>query len=91
MDWAIFSTAFITSLVAEMGDKTQLANMALSSRTSSTWSILAGSILGLSLATILGVLVGRVLGASLNPVIMKWFSGLLFVGMGAWILASKPA
>lgn len=90
MDWEIFSTAFLSSLLAEMGDKTQLATMALSSRTSSTWSVLAGSLLGLSLATILGVAVGRYLGANLNPNVMKWSSGALFIAMGLWILAAKP-
>ena len=91
MDWAIFGTAFITSLIAEMGDKTQLANMALSSRTSSTWSVASGAILGLSLATLIGIGVGRYLGASLNPLAMKWASGLLFIAVGAWILVSKPS
>ena len=91
MDWAIFSTAFLTSLVAEMGDKTQLASMALSSRTASTGSVLLGSILGLSLATLLGIVVGRWLGTSLSPVIMKWASGLLFMVVGLSILVSKPS
>lgn len=91
MDWEIFGTAFITSLVAEMGDKTQLANVALSSRTASTWSVAAGSILGLSLATLFGIGIGRYLGASLDPVIMKWASGALFIAMGIWILASKSS
>jgi len=50
-----------------------------------------GSILGLSLATLFGIAVGRYLGASLNPLIMKWASGALFIAMGVWILASKAS
>lgn len=90
MDWAIFSTAFFTALFSEMGDKTQIAAMAISSRTLSTGSVLLGSLLGLCIAASLSILLGRFLGTSFNPVVVRWISGALFIVMGIWIL-TKPS
>jgi putative Ca2+/H+ antiporter (TMEM165/GDT1 family) len=89
MDWTIFSTAFFTALISEMGDKTQIAGMALSSRTMSTGSVLLGTLLGLSLAASLSVLLGRFIGSSLNPAMIRWASGALFICMGIWILSKS--
>jgi putative Ca2+/H+ antiporter (TMEM165/GDT1 family) len=91
MDWSIFGTAFFTALIAELGDKTQLASMALSSQTTATGSVLLGSLLGLSVSATVGIFLGRYMGAALNPQLIHWASGLLFIGVGVWILAFKHA
>ena len=88
MDWKTFGTTFVTIFLAEMGDKTQFVALAASARTRSTAAVLAAVILALALASILGVLAGRILGQWLNPSVMRWVSGLLFVVVGIWILVS---
>lgn len=86
MDWKVFSATFITIFIAEIGDKTQFAAMAVSSQTKSTVTVLVATILALALAATLGVLAGAVLGKFIDPVKMKYASGVAFIAMGAWIL-----
>ena len=38
MDWKLVATTFVAIFIAELGDKTQLATMALSGSASSKWS-----------------------------------------------------
>jgi putative Ca2+/H+ antiporter (TMEM165/GDT1 family) len=90
MDWKIFMTTFLTTLISEMGDKTQIATMSISSQTKSTGSVIAGAILGLCIAATFGILVGRFLGNALNPQVVRIGSAVLFIGIGLWVLFVKP-
>jgi putative Ca2+/H+ antiporter (TMEM165/GDT1 family) len=90
MDWKIFTATFGTIFLAELGDKTQFAAIAASAQSKSTLEVLAAVVLALSLAGILGVLAGKVLAQFIDPNVMRWISGALFIGMGIWILL-RPA
>lgn len=86
MDWKIFFSTFVTIFIAEMGDKTQFAALAAGSKSNSTLPVLLGVILGLSLAGTIGVLFGKTLGSFVNPIYIKYVSGVLFIAIGIWIL-----
>lgn len=86
MDWRVFLTTFMTIFVAELGDKTQFAAVAASSGSSSKMSVLLGVVLALAVAGTLGVAAGSLLGELLNPNMMRWVSGSLFILIGCWIL-----
>lgn len=86
MDWKLFSTTFITIFLAELGDKTQFAAVAASAGATSKLSVLAGVVLALALAGTLGVAAGSLIGSFLDPSLMRWVSGGLFVAVGLWIL-----
>ncbi|WP_204105040.1 MULTISPECIES: TMEM165/GDT1 family protein [Spirulina sp. CCY15215] len=58
MDWQLFSLSFITVFFAEIGDKSQLAAIALSGSSSSPRAVFLGTVTALVLASFLGVLVG---------------------------------
>lgn len=88
MDWKLFLTTFTTIFIAELGDKTQFAAIAASSRTRSVTEVLLGVVLGLALAGTLGVVAGQVLANVLDPSWMKWISGCAFIAVGVWVLAS---
>ncbi len=62
MDWKVFGSAFTALFLAEMGDKTQLAVIALSASTRRPWSVAAGAVLALATVAVLGALVGHGLG-----------------------------
>jgi putative Ca2+/H+ antiporter (TMEM165/GDT1 family) len=89
MDWKIFSSTFVLIFLAEIGDKTQFAALAASSQTKATVSVLLGVVCALAVAGTIGVMLGRGLGNVLNPQFIKWTSGVIFMGVGLWILMSK--
>lgn len=86
MNWPIFLSTFATIFIAELGDKTQFAALAASAQSKSTWTVLLAVVLALGLAGSVGVLAGRLLGEVINPLYLKYFSGMLFIVMGGWIL-----
>lgn len=86
MNWQIFFTSFFAVLVAELGDKTQITAMMLSSQSQSTLSVLLGVVLALMLSGVIGVIAGQLLHQYLDPVLIKKVSGFIFLVMGAWIL-----
>lgn len=89
MNWQLFLTTFVTIFLAEMGDKTQFAALAASAQTKDTKSVMIAVVLGLALAGVLGVIGGRVLGEFINPSVLKWVSGCLFIVVGVWVLTAK--
>jgi putative Ca2+/H+ antiporter (TMEM165/GDT1 family) len=80
---SIFLTAFFIITVAEFGDKTQLAVVALSSATlpAAVW---VGATLALATTTALGVLAGRTLLQQLSMVFLHRISGILFLCLAAY-------
>ena len=89
MDWKIFATTFVTLFLAEMGDKTQFAALAASASSRSTFSVLLAVILALSLAGVLGVVAGRFLGEVVDPALLKYIAGPLFILLGVWLLLGR--
>lgn len=74
----LFFTTFLLITVAEFGDKTQLAVVALSS-TALPAAIWIGSTLALSSSAILGVLAGRTLLQKIPLSLLHRVSGLIFI------------
>ena len=85
-----FLTVFITVLLAEMGDKTQLATMLFSAEAKvSKWVIFAGAALALVLTSAIGVLVGAQVERFVSPRTLKIVAGVGFIAIGVWTLVSK--
>lgn len=59
MDWHLLGLAFITVFLSELGDKSQLAAIALSGNGKSTRAVFLGTAAALLLASFLGVIVGE--------------------------------
>jgi putative Ca2+/H+ antiporter (TMEM165/GDT1 family) len=83
--------AFFTTLLAELGDKTQLVTLMLASRYPPR-QVLAGALGALAAITLLAVLLGDLLAELLPAEITLPASGIFFLAMGAWLLlrAKKP-
>ena len=80
--WTIFG-AFI---LAEIGDKTQLAVIALAARYNKPLHVWIGASLGMGFANIAGIIVGNRLGANLPAKTIKLAAGTLFVVFGVLTL-----
>lgn len=82
-DWRAFSATFGLLFMAELGDKTQLAVVSLSSEHGDAWAVLAGGALALTLVTALGVVGGRALCKLVSQRLLLWVSAAAFIAMGA--------
>ncbi len=89
MDWKLLASTFAAIFVAELGDKTQLATLSLSSGSSSRWTIFAGATLALVFATGLGVLGGDIVAKFVSPIWIRRIAGVAFVVMGLQFLLRK--
>jgi putative Ca2+/H+ antiporter (TMEM165/GDT1 family) len=89
MTWKLFAQTFAAVFLAELGDKTQLATMSLASGTSSRWAVFAGAALALVTTSAVAVLGGDVVGRVVPAVWVKRGAGVLFVVLGALMLAQS--
>lgn len=84
--------AFLTTLVAfflvEMGDKTQVATVALSAKFQSVAWVAAGTTLGMMAANIPAVLLGEVAATKIPLKLVHTVSALLFLLLGVMVLAN---
>lgn len=76
-------TVIIAFFIAEIGDKTQLATIALSSRFSEAplW-VLIGTTTGMMIADTIGIVVGVVMCKRIPEKTMKIISAVAFIGFG---------
>lgn len=82
----VFVTTLIAFFLVEMGDKTQLATVALAARYESLASVVLGTTLGMMIANVPAVWMGEALAHRVN---MKWMRGVaaaLFMVLGALTL-----
>jgi Ca2+/H+ antiporter, TMEM165/GDT1 family len=79
-------------LLAEIGDKTQLATISLGARFEGSFldsvGVWVGATLGMILANALAVIVGHAAGRRVPEKLMKRISGVLFIGFGIWTLVA---
>jgi putative Ca2+/H+ antiporter (TMEM165/GDT1 family) len=79
-----FWTVAIAFFIAEMGDKTQLATVALAAKYQTIIPVWLGTTAGMMIADGIGIIFGIVLGKKIPERAMKWFAAILFIGFGIW-------
>ncbi len=90
MDLKLFFVVFGSIFLAELGDKTQLAVMSLAAENpKGILSVLAGSILALSLTTLLGCLLGGVISRYVPTNVIHYVAGGLFIVIGVLMILKK--
>ena len=78
---------FVSVLLAEMGDKTQLATLLFATDSSlSRWGVLAGSAAALVTSTVLAVAVGTWAAAWIPTRTLHTVAALGFIAIGGWML-----
>ena len=82
-------TTFVTVFLAEMGDKTQLTTITLSSTTNKPLAVFLGSSVALILATLLGALAGGSIANLIPAFLLKLLSGIVFLIIGIKLLAES--
>jgi putative Ca2+/H+ antiporter (TMEM165/GDT1 family) len=79
-----FWTVAIAFFFAEMGDKTQLATVALAADFRSVIPVWVGTTTGMLIADAIGIIVGIVLHKKLPEKQVKWFATITFILFGVW-------
>lgn len=82
-----FITTTIAFFLAEMGDKTQFATIALAAKYDALLWVVAGTTLGMLAANIPAVLIGEKLAARLPLKQIRWTAAAVFALTGALTLA----
>ena len=82
-----YIVVFVSVLLAELGDKTQLATLLFASDVAlNRWGVLAAAAGALVTSTALAVVVGTAVGASLWMRHLNAAAGIGFLAIGAWML-----
>ncbi len=89
MDWKVFGITFWTVLLAEMGDKTQLAALTMTAETRVPLTVFVAACAALCLATLLGVAFGSLIMQWLPETLIKKAAGLAFIAIGILIFLGK--
>ena len=87
----VFMTTLVAFFIAEMGDKTQLATIALGARFASIYAVVLGTTFGMMLANVPAVLIGHRLAEKLPLHLMRWAAAALFFLTGVLTLVFAPA
>jgi putative Ca2+/H+ antiporter (TMEM165/GDT1 family) len=84
----VFVTTLIAFFLVEMGDKTQLATVALAARYDSLVAVVLGTTLGMMIANAPAVWMGEKLAYRVNMKVMRWVAAALFVLLGMLTLVA---
>jgi putative Ca2+/H+ antiporter (TMEM165/GDT1 family) len=84
--FGVFGTSLLTFFLAEMGDKTQIATVALAARYDSFYWVVAGTVTGLMLADIPAILLGERFARRLPTRLVHGIAAALFAVLGALLL-----
>jgi len=90
MDWKLLGSTFFAILIAELGDKTQLATLSLAAGSASRWTVFLGSALALVVTSAIGAFLGGVLGRWISPIWLRRAAGATFLVMGLLFLLRRP-
>lgn len=82
----VFLTTLVAFFLVEMGDKTQLATVALAARFEALTSVVVGTTLGMLIANAPAVWMGEALAERVDMRRMRWIAAALFVllGVATW-------
>jgi putative Ca2+/H+ antiporter (TMEM165/GDT1 family) len=81
--FGVFMTTLLAFFVAEMGDKTQVATVALAARYTDIAPVVAGTTLGMMLANVPAVLFGERIANRISLSLVHGIAALIFAGLGA--------
>jgi putative Ca2+/H+ antiporter (TMEM165/GDT1 family) len=89
--YGVFGATLITFFLAEMGDKTQFATVAMAARYSDAVLVVIGTTLGMMLANVPAVLIGDKLAGRLPIRQVHIVAALIFAGLGLATLLGAGA
>ena len=87
MDLKVLFVVFGTVVLAELGDKTQLATVLFASKPSvSLVTVFVGASLALILSSLIAVAAGSVISQYVDPRYLSYIAGAGFIIIGIWTI-----
>jgi len=80
--WGAFGATLVSFFLIEMGDKTQLATMALAARFDSVLTVALGTTLGMMIADVPAVYLGEIAANRLPLKLMRTIAAIIFLILG---------
>ncbi|MEO0031771.1 MAG: hypothetical protein RIS94_1529 [Pseudomonadota bacterium] len=81
-----FLTTLVAFFIVEMGDKTQVATIALGARFHDALAVTMGTTLGMMLANVPAVFLGEELVKRVPMAVVRFVAAALFLVIGGWLL-----
>jgi putative Ca2+/H+ antiporter (TMEM165/GDT1 family) len=85
-DYGVFALTFVTFFFAEIGDKTQLATVALAAKYPDLIQVVAGTTLGMMIADIPAVILGEKAAPKLPLKLIRIVAAAIFAVLGVVVL-----
>jgi putative Ca2+/H+ antiporter (TMEM165/GDT1 family) len=82
----VFGTTVITFFLAEMGDKTQIATVALAARYTDLVAVVAGTTLGMMISNVPAVFMGEKIAQKVSMKLVHGIAAAIFVVLGVLTL-----
>ena len=82
MNWQAFATVFGTVFLAEMGDKTQLATVAMAAHYQAALVVVIGTTLGMLIADVPAVFIGDKLASKVPMRLVHMIAAAVFALLG---------
>ncbi|NRR32102.1 TMEM165/GDT1 family protein [Oxalobacteraceae bacterium] len=89
--YGVFLTTLIAFFIAEMGDKTQVATVALAARYHSLLAVVAGTTLGMMLANVPAVYLGEKIAGRIPLKLVHGIAAAIFAALGVATLLGAGA
>lgn len=78
----VFGATLVTFFLAEMGDKTQLATVALAAKSAFPITVVIGTTLGMMIADVPAVILGKKLGQRISMKLVHTIAACIFLVLG---------
>ena len=85
--FGVLGTTIVAFFLAEMGDKTQIATVALAAKYSAYVAVVGGTTLGMMVANVPAVLLGDKLAGRLPVRLVHAIAAVVFIALGVLVLA----
>ncbi len=84
--YGVFGTTVVAFFLAEMGDKTQIATVALAARYPDLVAVVAGTTLGMMISNVPAVFLGDAIAKKLSMKLVHGVAALIFAALGVLTL-----
>ena len=80
--FGVFTATVVTFFMAEMGDKTQIATVAMAAHYPNPWMVVAGTTIGMLIADVPAVFIGDRLAAKIPMKLVHSIAAAIFAALG---------